>query len=220
MLNRGRSTSAIFVVVASFLLVACDGAPVQPEGELLNELSRDGGTVTVPMEVDATFMWIVDTEDVPVECEGTPGLAEGFGSGEATHLGRFEVTKLDHCSVDIAAFLADIAGLEPGDPGFFDVFVEHLRRNGEFVFTAADGSTISGDYVIFLFAAGPGSTEFGEGASFTMTVTDGTGRFEGATGELEADLERSIFPFSDDPLFLEKTTFPVVFEGELTIPRP
>ena len=62
--------------------------------------------------------------------------------------------------------------------------------------------------------------EFGEGAFFTMTVTDGTGRFEGAIGALEADLERSTFPFSDDPLFLEKATFPVVLEGELILPRP
>lgn len=127
---------------------------------------------------------------------------------------------LDHCSIDAAAFLADIQGLSPEDPAFFAALVEHLRREGEFILTAADGSRLSGSYVLFLFAAGPGSTDFGEGASFTMTITGGTDRFEGATGELEADLERSTFPFSDDPLFLEKTTFPVVLEGEVTLPRP
>lgn len=110
----------ITMFVALLAVQACDDTPPSPE--------------------PPTFMWVVDQEDVPGRCEGTPGLAEGFGSGEATHLGRFEITQLDHCSVDIAAF--------------------------------------------------------------------------------QADLERSVFPFSDDPLFLEKATFPVVLEGRLTLPRP
>lgn len=220
MMDRRTAKSAATAILAGLTLLACSETPVTTPDLSTRALGRDGGTVTKPMHVDATFMWIVDTEDVPPECEGTPGLAEGFGSGEATHLGRFDVTKLDHCSIDAAAFLADIEGLAPDDPAFFTALVNHLRREGEFTLTAADGSTISGTYVTFLFATGPESTEFGQGASFTMTVTDGTGRFDGATGELNADLQRSTFPFSDDSLFLEKATFPVVLDGEITLPRP
>lgn len=217
-----RARRPLGVIVAALLAFqACDDAPVSPEADLsLDALGRDGGTVTVPMEVDATFMWIVDTEEFLARCDGTPGLAEGFGSGEATHLGRFDITELDHCSVDIAAFQAAVANLPPTHPDVQEAFVQHFLREGEFEWRAADGGTLSGSYVLFTIPAGPATPEFAEGAFFTMTVTDGTGRFAGATGELEADLERSTFPFSDDPLFLGKATFPVVLEGELTLPRP
>lgn len=219
----GLSTAA--VVVGLLGVSACVDAPTAPESEAsLNTFGRDGDGVAMPIEVDATFMWIVDQEDVPASCAGTPGLAEGFGSGEANHLGRFEITELDHCSIDVAAFQADLGGLEPGDPGFEETFraalLDHVLRSGTFAWSAADGSTLSGTCVIFLFEASPGSGEFGEGAFMSMSIDDGTGRFSGASGELVADLERSVFPTSDDPLFLEKATFPVVLEGSLTLPRP
>lgn len=219
MLDRLTARAAVAAIVAGLAALACTDSPISPEPSL-NSLGDDDGTITMPMQVDATIMWIVDTEGFPPECEGTPGLAEGFGSGEATHLGRFDITMLDHCSIDVAGFLADTQGLSPEDPAFFAALVEHARREGAFTLTAADGSTLSGSYAQFLFTSEPGGTEFADGATWTMTITGGTDRFEGATGELEADLERSTFPFSDDPLFLEKTTFPVVLEGEVTLTRP
>lgn len=211
-----RSSSPSLVAFTGLLLLGCTDAPSTAPEAIAPELSlhsqgRSGDAVTVPLKADATFMWIVDTEDFPAECEGTPGLAEGFGSGDATHLGRFEITRLDHCSIDAEAFLAEVGALDPEDPDFdekfFAILLEHIRREGDFTFTAADGSTISGTYVLFIFAAGPGSTEFGEGAFFSMSITDGTGRFDGATGELEADLERSTLPTNEDALFLEKVAF-------------
>jgi hypothetical protein len=195
-------------------------SPADNVGQLADVGAEGSGSVAMPLTVDATILWVVDPQNAPANCDGTPGLAEGSGWGEGTHLGRFEIATFDHCSIDVAAFVAEVAGLEPDDPAFQQALVEHIGRDGEFTWTAADGSTLGGTYEMFLPNAGPGSTEFGPGAVFALTITDGTGRLAGATGQLEADLSRSTYPSSPDPLYLELTTFPVALEGEITVPRP
>lgn len=212
-----RARRTLGAIVAALLAVqACDDGPVSPEADLsLDALGRDGGTVTVPMEVDATFRWIVPgatAADCPNLIDPSTGdlfTAEGFGKGEASHLGRFEVTKLDHPTINLCSILEQ----PPTPPEPSDV-----TRTGAFEFVAADGSTLTGSYEFF--SPGPDAP----GAFFTLIVEGGTGRLEGASGELEAIIEESGVPGPDDPadvLLLGTVTWePAVLEGTLTLPRP
>lgn len=210
MRNTALGRSPTLLVVVGLTVLACDGLPTLPEGSdralSSSALGRDGGTVTVPMKVDASMMWTVPgatAADCPELIDPSTGelfIAEGSGEGEATHLGRFEITELDHPTINVCP---------PGPPGPAD-----LLRHGTFQFVAADGSTISGSYS-FLFVPPE------DGGFFTLFVEDGTGRLDGASGELEFVFDESGMTQSQDPLFLTRATLdPAVFEGEVTIPRP
>jgi hypothetical protein len=205
-----RSTSMAILAAAGITLLACNETPASPE-LALDALGRDGGTVTVPMTVDATMAWVVpgaSADDCPDLIDPETGelfTAEGFGEGEANHLGRFEITELDHPTINLCSTVQE----PPAPPEPSDV-----RRDGTFEFVAADGSTLSGTYSFLLMPPE-------QGGFFTLFVTDGTRRFDGASGELNVDLDESGRSEPSDPLSLGKTTFaPAVFEGEVTIPRP
>jgi hypothetical protein len=200
------------VVLASALvaLPACENTSMAPDLSM-NAFGHDGGAVTVPMEVDATMVWTVpgataaDCPDLIDPETGELFTAEGFGEGEATHLGRFEITELDHPTINMCSTLQDPP--VPPDPS-------DLRRDGTFEFVAADGSAISGTYS-FLFLPPE------QGGFFTLSVEDGTKRFAGAFGALELVFEESGVTQPSDPLFLGSATLdPAVFEGEITVPRP
>lgn len=210
MLNRPTWRASAVTIVTGLMLLACDDTPASPELSL-NTLGRDGGAVTVPMTVDATMMWVVpgasadDCPDLIDPATGELFVAEGSGEGEATHLGRFEITELDHPTINMCSVLEDPpAPPEPAD----------LRRDGSFEFVAADGSAINGSYS-FLFLPPE------QGGFFTLFVEGGTKRFTGASGELEFVFDESGVTQPSDPLFLDGATLePAVFEGEITIPRP
>lgn len=209
MLNR-QTTRAVVTVVAGLTLMACNESPVSPEFAL-DALGRDGGAVTVPITVDATMAWVVpgaSADDCPDLIDPETGelfTAEGFGEGEANHLGRFEITVLDHPTINLCSTVQD----PPVPPEPSDV-----RRDGSFEFVAADGSALSGTYSFLLLPPD-------QGGFFTLFVTDGTRRLEGASGELNVNLDESGQPERSDPLSLGRATFdPAVFEGEITIPRP
>ncbi|MGD2071713.1 MAG: hypothetical protein PVI57_23815, partial [Gemmatimonadota bacterium] len=144
-----------------------------------------------------TFVWNVDQSDEALAaCPGRPGLALGTGEGTASHLGRFVVTKLDHCSVDIAPPVA----------------LEDILGDGEFAIEAADGSTLWGTYS-FLFLLPE------DGGFFDVTVLGGTGRFEGAGGWLAYAFAPGPV-VCDDPLCLVNAVWEPELEGQLTLPRP
>lgn len=210
MLNRPTLREAAVTILAGLMLLACNETPASPELSL-NTLGRDGGAVTVPMTVDARMIWTVPgatAADCPDLIDPTTGelfVAEGSGDGEATHLGRFEITELDHPTINVCSTLQDPP--VPPDPA-------DLRRDGTFEFVAADGSAINGSYA-FLFLPPE------QGGFFTLFVEDGTQRLTGASGELEFVFEQSGVTQPSDPLFLDETTLdPGVFKGEITIPRP
>lgn len=199
-----------FVLAVVVSLAGCGETPSAPD-PALNALGRDGGTVTVPMTLDATMMWVVPgatAENCPDLIDPETGelfTAEGSGKGEANHLGRFEITELDHPTINMCSVLQDPP--VPPDPA-------DLRRDGTFEFVAADGSTITGTYS-FLFVPPE------QGGFFTLFVEDGTRRFAGASGELEFVFEESGVTEPSDPLFLGKATLePAVFEGDITLLRP
>lgn len=200
------------VLVGVLLLPACDATPHAPDTSL-GVAGRDNGTVTVPMKVDATMTWTVpgasaaDCPDLIDPATGELFTAEGAGLGEATHLGRFEIAKLDHPTINLCGIFPP----NPPLPSDAD-----LTRSGEFELVAVDGSALSGTYAFFF--APPGREDE---AFFTLIVEDGTRRFEGAIGTLDVDLERSGSAVCADPLCLVHAILePAVFEGSLTIPRP
>lgn len=176
---------------------ACGRDSFSPGGtsaSLAGPSGREDGMVTVPMAVRATLMWVVDQgAEARETCDPRPGLAVGTGEGEATHLGRFRVARLDHCSIDLA------------------VTPPVLDGSGEFEWVAADGSTIAGTYE-FLFLPPE------QGGFFTMFVEDGTGRFEGATGRLDFNPKSGPVECVD-PLCLNGATWSAAFSGWIAIPR-
>lgn len=155
---------------------------------------RDNGTVTVPMQVQADLEFVVD-QSAPAlaACDPRPGIAVGTGGGEATHMGRFEVVRMEHCSVDLAVLPPLLDGVGP------------------FVWRAADGSGIHGTYAFLLLPPVAGGF-------FTLFVEGGTGRLEGATGRLEID-PRSTPVICVDPLCLNGATVRLVLTGSLSVPR-
>lgn len=195
-MRHGPCISIIIMLVTA----SCGDAPPSPTGPVLRNMSqaetRIGAGVTSPVMVHATLVWTVDqSEEALAACGPRPGLALGSGEGQATYLGRFRVMRMDHCSVDLAT-------VPPA-----------LDADGEFRWQAADGSTVEGSYS-FLFLPGD------QGGFFTMTVEGGTGRFVGATGRLDADLDRSDPVVCDDALCLDLATWPAVFTGWISLPRP
>lgn len=210
MQSRHATRAAGVMIVAALTFLGCADAPVAPDA-LLHPLGRDGGTVNLPMRVDATMMWVVPgatASDCPNLIDPVTDelfTAEGSGEGEGTRLGRFEITELDHPTVNLCSLLEDPP--VPPDPA-------DVRRDGTFEFVAADGSVLSGSYS-FLFVPPE------QGGFVTVFVEGGTGRFQGASGELELSFEESGLTDCADPLCLSEATLePAVFEGEITIPRP
>jgi hypothetical protein len=192
------------LAITMLTLVGCDTvqttAPpddATAEEAPLAALGREGGAITLPVRFEATFIWNVDqSAEAVAACPGTPGIAVGGGSGTGTHLGAFEITRLDHCSIDLVP----------------PVGLEDISREGEFKFEAPDGSTLFGTYA---FLAIP----MEEGGYLTMVVEGGTGRLRGATGSF--DVVSSPGPtVCDDALCLENAVFLPTLEGVLTLPRP
>lgn len=209
-MDRLTAKAATTAVVAGLTVLACRDAPSAPDPSL-SSLDHSDGTVTVPAQVDAIIIWVVpgataaDCPDLIDPETGELFIAEGSGHGEATHLGRFEITELDHPTINVCSLLQQ----PPVPPAPSDVL-----RDGAFEFSAADGSTISGTYS-GLFVPPE------QGGFFTLFVEGGTRRFAGASGKLEYIPEESGMPQAEDPLFLTTTTLdPAVFKGEITIPRP
>jgi hypothetical protein len=91
-----------------------------------------------------------------------PVRVDGAGTTTATHLGRF--TYVSRECVDFGAY--------------------PFPYGGRFTMTAANGDTIVGTYVGTATIAADGVTIL---YHQTATVTGGTGRFAGATGELDVN---------------------------------
>jgi hypothetical protein len=174
-------------------------------------LGRDGGHVTVPMKLEAAITWNVigaspaDCPDLIDPSTGSLFTAVGVGEGRGTHLGRFEITKFDHPTINLCSFI----GAPPAPPTPAD-----LTRDGSWEFVAADGSTLYGSYSFFFTGGAPGGY-------FDLAVEGGTKRLAGAQGSLTFLEEESGSAVAEDPLFLTTTILePAVFDGTLTLPRP
>ena len=211
MLKRFDPRLALLAALAGLTPVACTDTALLAPGTALDAPGRDDGSVTVPMTMDATMTWVVpgaspsDCPDLIDPETGELFTAEGSGEGEATHLGRFEITELDHPTINVCT----LAQEPPEQPG-----IEDLLRDGTFELVASDGSALYGSYS-FLFVPPE------QGGFFTLYVEGGTQRLTGATGELHVNFEQSGEAQSSDPLFLGEVTLePVVFEGEISVPRP
>lgn len=222
MFRSFRTASAALAVLAGlFGLQACDDAPAAPDLSP-SALGRDGGAVTVPMKVQfGEGSFVVVPFGAPEIPEGTPtggcpvgeanpdlGLPAGFpngggvvvteGTGEATHLGRFEFVQTQ-CAIQF---------FPATDPPFvnFDLWSRLI---------GPDGSEI--------LIEGPFARTGLTPASVPRPIFDvvgGTGRFEGVTGWVPQSVGLDVTCTDDTGLCLAGTFTGGVTEGEITIPRP
>lgn len=213
---------SILAVVAGLVLVtACDHESVAPDISP-DRLSHDDATVTLPMEIqfrEGSFVVVpfgdpqipdgTPVENCPDEGQANPdlGLPAGFpngggvvvihGTGEATHLGRFDFVQTQ-CAIQF---------FPPTDPPLVNFDVRSTL-------IGADGSRI--------FARGPYATASG----FTppsvprplFHIVGGTGRFEGATGSVPQSEGLEATCTDDSGLCLEGFFTGGETEGEITIP--
>ncbi len=207
---------------ASDTSIAADAAS-DAESAPLEAHGRDDGAVTVPMKIQfrsGSFVVVpsgdpripagTTTDDCPVgEANPELGLPAGFpngggvvvfhGTGEATHLGRFEIVQTQ-CAIQF---------FPATDPPF--VNLDLWSR-----ITGADGSE--------MFTRGPYATV----GSFTppsvprpiFDIVGGTGRFEGATGWVPQSVGGEATCTDASGFCLEGTFTGGTTEGELTLPRP
>lgn len=221
---RSLSFSGLAAIVTVILVFqSCDDAPIAPESDAsFNKVGRDGGSVTVPIKIqfrEGSFVVVpsgdpripagTTTDDCPVgEANPDLGLPASFpngggvvvshGTGEATHLGRLEFVQTQ-CAIQFFPVT---------DPPFvnFDLWSRLI---------GADGSEI--------FVQGPFARTFLTPRAVPRPVFDivgGTGRFEGATGQVPQSVGLQGTCTDDSGLCLEGTFTGGVTEGEITIPRP
>ncbi len=98
------------------------------------------------------------------------------GTGNHTHLGKVATS-----STGLATFNIFAPPCELLDGSNIGLVVENA---GTFVFVAANGDEVSGTFENTVCAGPPGSGLAG-GLAGTQTITGGTGRFEGATGNVD-----------------------------------
>ena len=160
--------ATVILATFSLLLMACDGAIVSPEVDVSPAFARGGihGEGMVPIK--GNFVYFTDFTVTPVACGGGVMAGEVSGPGQASHLGEtvFKFTTVT-CSVDFGAAT--------------------LTVFGPTTLTGANGDYISAESIgVFdlseLFA---GTSPFGA-LTLTGEITDGTGRFAGATGSISA----------------------------------
>ena len=188
--------SSLFLPAVFALTTACGETPVALDDRTALEpsLTRVGDRVVTPMSAELTVVWNVDqSADALAACAPRPGLAKGEGSGHGTWLGAIRVERMDHCSIDLTTVPPTVDG------------------NGVFELEAADGSTLFGTYVFLLLPPEAGGFS-------TLTIEDGTGRFEGAEGVL--DVVAGLGELScGDPLCLTDATLAAELEGWISLPR-
>lgn len=223
MLRSFPLRTVILITFAGLVsLEACNETPSTPDLSA-DVFGHDGGTVTVPMKIEwgeGTF--VVVPFDDPRVPESTPvencpdggqanpdiGLPEGFpngggvvvsgGDGEATHLGRLTEFST-RCAVRL---------FPPTDPSFvnFDLRGTLTGANGDQIHVRAEYAKTP-----FTPAGVP---------TLQVMVVGGTGRFEGAFGQLTPTQGGQVTCTDDSGLCLEGTWSGGFVEGELTIPRP
>ena len=215
--------SSLLAALAGLLvLAACDDdAPVAPDAAL-DVLGSDDGAVTVPIEIhfrEGSFVAVpfgdpripegTPVENCPVgEANPDLGLPAGFpngggvvvihGTGEATHLGRFEFVQTQ-CAVQF---------FPATDPPFvnFDVRSTLIGADGSRIF-------VRGPYALVGFTPP-------EVPRPVFDIVGGTGRFEGARGSVPQSEGLEATCTDDTPFCLEGTFTGGTTEGEITIPQP
>lgn len=223
MCRSHRSTGVAAVLVLLLALQGCgDTNPFSPGSEAsLNALGRDDGTVTVPMNIqfrEGSFVVVpsgdsripagTTTDDCPVgEANPALGLPAGFpngggvvvshGTGEATHLGRFEYVQTQ-CAIQFFPLT---------NPPFvnFDLWSRLI---------GADGSEI--------FVQGPfARTPFTPSAvpRPIFDIVGGTGHFEGAVGWVSQSVGLDLTCTDTSGLCLAGTFTGGTTEGEITFSK-
>jgi hypothetical protein len=145
------------------LAVVLLGAMAVPAGAAGKQVERPFGGIEAGVSVS-----VCDDSGFPVVvCDVTT-----VGSGNIKHLGRMFSSSTGTVSIDLFAEPCELPdGSLTGVP---------IESSGTFVFVAANGDGVHGIYDQTLCSAFGFSAGSLQGA---QTITGGTGRFEGATGE-------------------------------------
>jgi hypothetical protein len=178
------------------------------QGTVAGTPGPDDAGVGVPITLRLATRWSVPGASA-AECPDLidPGTGElftaaGVGEGHANHMGRVQF-RGEHPTINLCSILDNL----PPAP-------EDVMRTGRMEIVAADGSTATGTY---RFLLAPPEL----GGFMTLNVDGGTGRFRGASGQLDLNWEKSGgMDCGQDPLCLEEAKMHTYFEGSLSLPRP
>jgi hypothetical protein len=214
--------ATLALIIGLVLIGACDEGPAAPD-PALDALGHDDGTVTLPMEIhwgEGTFVVVpfddprvpddTPVENCPDDGQANPelGLPAGFpngggivisrGDGQARHLGHLTEFST-RCAVQF---------FPATDPPLvnFDLRGTVIGADGDRIFVRAP-------------FAKTGFTPDGV-PDPQVEVVGGTGRFEGASGQLTPTRGLEVTCTDDSGLCLEGTWSGGFVEGEITIPRP
>lgn len=176
-----------FLAAAAF---ACSEAPTEPTADVAREPTEPRATGTVagvdqsalavdvtrPMAISAGVAFTGEVVPAPAPCLQ---LFNSAINGTTTHLGRFEGVG-STCILDVTAPDPDPPFLAPGPPPYATA----TFANPLWVLTAANGDELwlEAPDAVAVISLVDNSLR----AEGIHTIIGGTGRFEGATGELES----------------------------------
>ena len=175
------------------LFLSCEEEQIISAGNDLTSLAAASGmkkakTFAIKGKLDAELITVLPTPNGPCGPE-TSSRPFFKGVGNLSHIGRISIPGASHCNVPVSE-----------DP----FLVEQI--NGQISFLRPNGDQFDATYT--------GITEFRfdeqlQVGTLEFVIIGGTGRYEGATGYMVADVVGTL---NEVP-----TTFEVSFEGHITI---
>lgn len=176
------------------LFLSCEEEQITPAenditfSKAANNGSRKAKTFAIKGKVDAELLTVLPTPNGPCGPE-TSSRPFFKGEGNLSHIGRIVIPEASHCNVPVSQ--------EP--------FLVR-QTNGQISFFRPNGDQFDATYT--------GITEFRfdeeiQVGVLDFVITGGTGRYEGASGKMKADVVGT--------LNVVPTTFEATFEGHITI---
>lgn len=185
-----RLGSSPFPAASALLVLACAGEPLPTEPVPTATALASAAVVAVPVRISGGYLVVSETAPPPAPCQV---LLNATIEGTATHLGRFN-------GVGSTCVLAGWPPTEdaaptftaPGPPPYATV----LFSNPRWTLTAANGDELwlEARDAVAVFSLADGSVR----ARGIHTIIGGTGRFGGATGELETEAVNADGQGADD----------------------
>lgn len=163
----------------ALLVLACAEPPLATEAVAEPTALANHGVVTVPMHISGGYLVVSETAPPPAPCQV---LLDATIEGTATHLGHFTGVG-STCVLAGWPPAADAAPpfTPPGPPPYATV----LFSNPRWTLTAANGDELwlEARDAVAVFSLTDGSAR----ARGVHGIIGGTGRFDGATGELHTE---------------------------------
>jgi hypothetical protein len=174
-----KKKTTFHFVAALLPLLLLSFSACQKDSEIVN-LAKDDTSITATNQIELTSRaaprpfkgttntWLADEGDVVCNCVGI-FMGYGGGAGTITHMGN----TTEELSVCIEEIVFDENG-EFVEARMAGICIELTAANGDKVF-------LEGGPHVF----GPAPDCFCNTATLTATITGGTGRFDGASGQVD-----------------------------------